>query len=74
MFEQRVLSLQDDQALLKAYIADWKKFFEQCSYLPTPFNSLESSWSSNNSRSSTVGGKRNTGEEGVVRKVIVRLS
>lgn len=38
---QRVLSHEDDQALLKAYISEWRKFFAQCDYLPTPFRQLE---------------------------------
>lgn len=38
---QRVLSHQEDQALLKAYIAEWRKFFAQCDYLPTPFRQVE---------------------------------
>ncbi|XP_021942735.1 cullin-5 isoform X2 [Zootermopsis nevadensis] len=41
--QQRVLSHQEDQALLKAYIAEWRKFFTQCNYLPTPFRQLETS-------------------------------
>lgn len=32
---------QEDQALLKAYISEWRKFFTQCDYLPTPFRQLE---------------------------------
>ena len=40
--QERVLSHQEDQALLKAYIAEWRKFFSQCSYLPMPFGQLES--------------------------------
>lgn len=34
---------QEDQALLKAYISEWRKFFTQCDYLPTPFRQLENS-------------------------------
>lgn len=34
---------QEDQALLKAYITEWRKFFTQCNYLPTPFRTLENS-------------------------------
>ncbi|KAG7265500.1 hypothetical protein CRUP_003589 [Coryphaenoides rupestris] len=37
----RVLSHQDDTALLKAYIAEWRKFFTQCDILPKPFCQLE---------------------------------
>lgn len=36
-----MLSHQEDQALLKAYIAEWRKFFTQCGYLPKPFGQLE---------------------------------
>ena len=39
--QERVLSHQEEQALLKAYIAEWRKFFTQCSYLPMPFGQLE---------------------------------
>jgi len=39
---QRVLTHQEDQALLKAYITEWRKFFAQCNYLPTPFRRIES--------------------------------
>ncbi|CAD1472961.1 unnamed protein product, partial [Heterotrigona itama] len=41
--QQRVLAHQEEQALLKAYIAEWRKFFAQCNYLPTPFRQLETS-------------------------------
>ena len=33
---------QDNSALLRAYRAEWEKFFTQCSYLPKPFQHLES--------------------------------
>ena len=39
--QERVLSHQEEQALLKAYIAEWGKFFTQCNYLPMPFGQLE---------------------------------
>ena len=39
--QERVLSHHEEQALLKAYIAEWRKFFTQCSYLPMPFGQLE---------------------------------
>ncbi|CAK9819843.1 CUL5 [Anthophora plagiata] len=41
--QQRILAHQEEQALLKAYIAEWRKFFAQCNYLPTPFRQLETS-------------------------------
>ena len=39
--QERVLSHQEEQALLKAYIAEWGKFFTQCNYLPMPFGQPE---------------------------------
>ncbi|KAA0720058.1 Cullin-5 [Triplophysa tibetana] len=39
--QARVLSHQDDTALLKAYIMEWRKFFTQCDILPKPFCKLE---------------------------------
>ncbi|KFM65638.1 Cullin-5, partial [Stegodyphus mimosarum] len=36
-----VLSVQQDEALLKAYIVEWRKFSTQCSYLLMPFSHLE---------------------------------
>ncbi|XP_031567625.1 cullin-5-like isoform X2 [Actinia tenebrosa] len=41
-FILRVLRHEDDHSLLKAYNAEWKKFFTQCDYLPKPFSTLES--------------------------------
>jgi len=38
-----VLVAGEEQALLKAYIIEWRKFFTQSSYLPLPFWQLESS-------------------------------
>lgn len=56
---------QEDQALLKAYITEWRKFFTQCDYLPTPFRQLE------NSLVGKSAGKnnKNTDKDSVVRKV-----
>jgi cullin-5 len=62
---QRVLSHHEDQALLKAYIAEWRKFFTQCDYLPTPFRQLESSLAGK-----TVSvQKKAQNDESIVRKV-----
>jgi cullin-5 len=38
--QQRVLGHLDDQALLRAYINEWGKFFAQCQYLPKPYTML----------------------------------
>lgn len=35
------MSNEEDQALLKAYILAWSKFFNQCFYLPKPFLQVE---------------------------------
>uniref|UniRef100_A0A8D8YCI6 Cullin-5 n=1 Tax=Cacopsylla melanoneura TaxID=428564 RepID=A0A8D8YCI6_9HEMI len=50
--QQRVLTHEEDQALLKAYIQEWSKFLAQCSYLPTPFRQLETSLVNKNVSSS----------------------
>jgi hypothetical protein len=58
-----VLDHQEDQALLKSYISEWRKFFEQCDYLPPPFRQLETSLCGKTNPS-----KKN-GEDTIVRKV-----
>lgn len=56
----------EDQALLKAYITEWRKFFTQCNYLPTPFRSLEN----NLAGKPSAGGKKcSSDKDSVVRKV-----
>lgn len=35
------MSNEEDQALLKAYIIAWSKFFNQCFYLSKPFAQVE---------------------------------
>lgn len=64
-FVQRVLAHQEEQALLKAYIAEWRKFFTQCNYLPTPFRKLETCLAGKTSSSTQ---KRNQPDD-IVRKV-----
>jgi len=65
--QQRVLSHQEDQALLKAYITEWRKFFTQCDYLPTPFRQLETSLAG---KSPTSQKKAQT-DESIVRKLML---
>lgn len=65
--QQRVLSHQDDQALLKAYIAEWRKFFTQCDYLPTPFRQLETALAGK----SMAANKKPQNEESIVRKLML---
>lgn len=64
-FLQRVLAHQEEQALLKAYIAEWRKFFTQCNYLPTPFRQLETYLAG---KSSSGAQKKNQPDD-IVRKV-----
>ncbi|KAF6212482.1 hypothetical protein GE061_013005 [Apolygus lucorum] len=65
--QQRVLSHQEDQALLKAYIAEWRKFFTQCDYLPTPFRQLETSLAGK----TISANKKPQNEESIVRKLML---
>ncbi|XP_073989349.1 cullin 5 isoform X1 [Rhodnius prolixus] len=66
--QQRVLSHQEDQALLKTYIAEWRKFFTQCDYLPTPFRQLETSLAGKTVSSVN---KKPQNEESIVRKLML---
>ena len=51
---------------MKAYIAEWSKFFTQCDYLPKPFNQLEVTLAG---KAHSTLQKKNQGEESIVRKV-----
>lgn len=64
---QRVLTHSEDQALLKAYISEWRKFFDQCSYLPKPFNKVEDSLNALQSNATVP--KKNKSDDNDVRKV-----
>ena len=66
--QERVLSHQEDQALLKAYIAEWRKFFTQCSYLPMPFGQLETSLQG---KTSSIQKTKQNEHESVVRKLML---
>lgn len=68
--QERVLSHLEDQALLKAYIAEWRKFFTQCGYLPMPFNQLETSLQGKTTTSVQQKGKQ-LAEDSVVRKLML---
>lgn len=75
--QARVLAQREDQALLKAYIAEWGKFFTQCNYLPTPFRQLENSINniskvtSTNSSNSQKKNNNNNIEDSLVRKLML---
>lgn len=64
LFFQRVLSHQDDTALLKAYIVEWRKFFTQCDILPKPFCQLEITLMGKQGSN-----KKSNVEDSIVRKV-----
>ncbi|KAF5295967.1 hypothetical protein FQA39_LY12739 [Lamprigera yunnana] len=71
----RVLAQREEQALLKAYIAEWRKFFTQCNYLPTPFRQLESALQGKSASSTasvqTSGTKKNQSDDSIVRKLML---
>lgn len=67
LLRQRVLTHKDESALLRAYIAEWGKFFTQCNYLPKPFNQLEANLLGK--LHSSMPKKTQSGEESLVRKV-----
>lgn len=66
--QERVLSHQEDQALLKAYIAEWRKFFTQCNYLPMPFGQLETALQG---KTTNAVAKKTMTEESVVRNLML---
>ncbi|VVC31505.1 Cullin homology,Cullin, N-terminal,Cullin protein, neddylation domain,Winged helix-turn-helix DNA- [Cinara cedri] len=65
--QQRVMTHQEDHALLKAYITEWRKFFTQCDYLPTPFRQLEYTLCGKGVGKST----KNPDKDSVVRKLML---
>nr|XP_045001359.1 cullin-5 isoform X2 [Jaculus jaculus] len=64
--QARVLSHQDDTALLKAYIVEWRKFFTQCDILPKPFCQLEVTLMGKQSSN-----KKSNMEDSIVRKLML---
>ncbi|XP_021958442.1 cullin-5 [Folsomia candida] len=67
--QQRVLTHSEDQALLKAYISEWRKFFDQCSYLPKPFNKVEDSLNALPNNSAVT--KKHKSDDNDVRKLML---
>lgn len=63
--QRRVMQHQEDSALLKAYITEWRQFFTQCDYLPLPFQPLETVLG----KAHLSGPKKNNYNESIVRKV-----
>ncbi|XP_037804406.1 cullin-5-like isoform X1 [Penaeus monodon] len=66
--QARVLDQHEDQALLKAYISEWRKFFQQCNYLPLPFNQLESALAG---KTTTSVSKKVQNDDSIVRKLML---
>lgn len=74
--QARVLAQREDQALLKAYIAEWGTFFTQCNYLPTPFRQLENSINNmskggSSNASAQKKNNNNNNEDSLVRKLML---
>lgn len=65
--QTNVLAHQEDQALLKAYIVEWRKFFTQCNYLPMPFGQLEGALAGKTSATQ----KKGKNDESAVRKLML---
>lgn len=59
--QSRVLAEREEQALLKAYIVEWRKFFTQSNYLPAPFSHLERAIQGRTSTTSRGGGSSSAG-------------
>ena len=57
------MSNEEDQALLKAYILAWSKFFNQCFYLSKPFVQVEKTLK-----------KFKSDDQGLIVTVSIRLS
>lgn len=70
----RVLAQREEQALLKAYIIEWRKFFTQSSYLPLPFKQLESALqgkSTSSNHNSNNSQKKTANDESIVKKLML---
>lgn len=71
----RVLAQREEQALLKAYIAEWRKFFTQCNYLPTPFKQLENALQGKPTTNTNIqagsSSKKGQTDESIVRKLML---
>lgn len=68
------MAQREEQALLKAYIVEWRKFFTQSSYLPLPFKQLETAIQgkgTSSNHNSTNSQKKTGSEESIVRKLML---
>ncbi|XP_076823937.1 cullin-5-like isoform X1 [Clavelina lepadiformis] len=62
--QERIKSHHEGHALLRAYVAEWQKFYDQCDYLPAPFAQLEKSMYDRNK-------KKKDETYGIVRKLML---
>lgn len=68
------MAQREEQALLKAYIVEWRKFFTQSSYLPLPFKQLETAIQgkgTSSNHNSTNSQKKTGSDESIVRKLML---
>ncbi|XP_037094128.1 cullin-5-like [Pollicipes pollicipes] len=63
----RIRQHEGEYETLKAYIAEWDRFFTQCGYLPLPFGPLEQALSGKNANSN----KAKQPQESIVRKLML---
>ncbi|XP_037027096.1 cullin-5 isoform X2 [Bradysia coprophila] len=72
--QARVLAQREEQALLKAYISEWRKFFTQSGYLPLPFRQLEACLGQSctlNYNFGSAAQKKTDQDESLVRKLML---
>ncbi|CAF0818750.1 unnamed protein product [Rotaria sp. Silwood1] len=69
--QERVLRHDEDSALLKAYIHEWSKFYEQCEYLPKPFVRIETTSNGNISTNPTYNAEKTTRNTDQVRQLML---
>ncbi|UJR28216.1 hypothetical protein I4U23_009466 [Adineta vaga] len=69
--QERVLRHDEDSALLKAYIQEWSKFYEQCEYLPKPFVRIETNPTGNASSNSASSSEKTTRSTDQVRQLML---
>ncbi|CAB3371839.1 Hypothetical predicted protein [Cloeon dipterum] len=62
----RVLAHKEDEALLKAYIVEWRRFLTQSNYLPAPFKHLEAAL-----LKQPTNGKKAHHDEHIIRKLML---
>ncbi|XP_055923127.1 cullin-5 [Eupeodes corollae] len=72
--QKKVQNQSGEQALLKTYIVEWRKFFTQSSYLPLPFRQLEITLqgrSLSSANNASINQKKLNNDESIVRKLML---